>query len=102
MFVEIIRINLRLSLSYTLLVPEGESASPWLAGINLDAFNGPTLGEKIAEAAYSINANILSPVATSELSPVADPDQPEYSSFITKSMLIRAHELGLAVKPWTV
>lgn len=94
MFVEIIRINLRLSLSYTLLVPEGESASPWLAGINLDAFNGPTLGEKIAEAAYSINANILSPVA--------DPDQPGYSSFITKSMLIRAHELGLAVKPWTV
>ncbi|GJJ09506.1 hypothetical protein Clacol_003729 [Clathrus columnatus] len=87
---------------YTLMVPEGERVSPWFAGIDINTYNGSNLGERIAEAAYDIHADILSPIATSELSPVADPGQPGYSAFTTKAMVSRAHELGLVVKPWTV
>lgn len=85
----------------TLLIPENESVSPWLAGIDVNALNGSTLGEKIAEAAKLINADILSPVATHGHS-AADPEQPGYNPFTTEDMVIRAHQLGLAVKPWTV
>lgn len=83
------------------MIPENESVSPWLAGIDVNALNGSSLGEKIAEAAKLINADILSPVATHGLS-TADPEQPGYNPFTTESMVTRAHQLGLAVKPWTV
>ncbi|KAL0950754.1 hypothetical protein HGRIS_007522 [Hohenbuehelia grisea] len=86
----------------TTLVGPGNTTSPWLAGVRPESFPGPTVGEKIAQAAHSIKADILSPSATSSLSPVADPTLPGYIPFTTKEMIDEAHRLGLTVKPWTV
>ncbi|KAF9243899.1 PLC-like phosphodiesterase [Melanogaster broomeanus] len=57
--------------------------SPWLAGLRLDDFPGPSLGERMAQAAHAINADILSPSGT---------------AFIPSF----AHSLSLRVKPWTL
>jgi glycerophosphoryl diester phosphodiesterase len=65
--------------------------SPWLGGLNLQNFSGSSLGVKLANAAHSINASILSPHAT---------DSPK--SLATKEMVDQAHYLGMLVKPWTV
>ncbi|KAJ7814158.1 PLC-like phosphodiesterase [Mycena olivaceomarginata] len=54
-------------------------------------FSGSSLGVKLANAAHSINASILSPHAT--YSP---------KSLATKEMVDQAHYLGMLVKPWTV
>ncbi|KAJ3496603.1 hypothetical protein NLJ89_g10462 [Agrocybe chaxingu] len=72
------------------------------AGLNVIAFEGATPGEKIANAAHSIKASILSPSATSGLSLAADPSQPGYVPFTTKAMIDQAHKNGMLVKPWTV
>ncbi|KAJ7225883.1 PLC-like phosphodiesterase [Mycena pura] len=69
----------------------GDTPYPWLAGLNLQAFPGSSLGLKIANAANSINATILSPSA-----------YPSNLSLTTKEMVDHAHELGMLVKPWTV
>lgn len=52
----------------------GTGASHWLAGIDIDSFKqgNNTVGERVALAAASIGANVLSPVGTSYASPVAD------------------------------
>lgn len=76
--------------------------SPWLAGLKLSDFPGATMGIKIVEAAKSIKADILSPAAASDASPVPDPTQAGYIPFTTKDMVDRAHELGMLVIPWTV
>ncbi|KAG6817618.1 hypothetical protein H0H87_006246 [Tephrocybe sp. NHM501043] len=76
--------------------------TPWFAGLKLSDFPGATIDEKIAEAAASIKADILSPSYISNSSPVADPSQAEYIPFTTKAMVDRAHKLGLKVVPWTV
>ncbi|THV06052.1 PLC-like phosphodiesterase [Dendrothele bispora CBS 962.96] len=77
------------------------STSPWLAGLRLDEFEGSSLGEQIANAANFINADILSPAdIAAEDSP--DPAMDGYVAFTTKAMVDKAHELGRAVKPWTV
>ncbi|EKM83481.1 hypothetical protein AGABI1DRAFT_66131 [Agaricus bisporus var. burnettii JB137-S8] len=83
------------------LEPDG-TKSPWHAGLDVRGFPGATLGEKIAYAAASINATILSPADTDHDSPVLDPTVPGYIPFTTKAMIDRAHELGLKVIPWTV
>ena len=76
--------------------------SPWLGGIDLSKFDGPTLGDQIAQAAHYIEADIISPIATAEASPVSDPTSKDYISFTTPEMVRHAHELGLLVKPYTV
>ena len=43
----------------------GQGPSNWLAGIDIDSFPGSTVGERVARAAHSINADFLSPVGTS-------------------------------------
>lgn len=78
------------------------STSPWLAGLRLDSFPGPTVGRQIAQAAQTIEANILSPAASSEWTPVPDPASPDYIPFATKDMVDEAHRLHIRVKPWTV
>jgi hypothetical protein len=52
------------------LTTHGVGASDWLAGIDIDTFEGETIGERVARAAASIKADILSPVATSVSLPV--------------------------------
>ncbi|CAA7258745.1 unnamed protein product [Cyclocybe aegerita] len=84
------------------LVSEETLIIGFTAGLNVFAFEGATLGEKIANAAYSIKASILSPSATSGLSLAPDPAQPGYIPFTTKAMIDQAHKNGMLVKPWTV
>jgi len=94
----------------TAYIPDG-SASLWLAGLNplnpstpkeFVLFNASTPSERVAQAAWAIGADILSPSAESYLSPTADPNLPGFSWFTTPGMVREARRLGLAVKPWTV
>ncbi|KAG1716333.1 hypothetical protein ID866_817 [Astraeus odoratus] len=76
------------------------STTPWLAGLRLDDFPGPSLGEQMAQAARAINADILSPTATVV---IPSPEDPTRSvKFTTQSLISEAHRLGMQVKPWTV
>lgn len=75
--------------------------SPWLAGLRLETFPGHTLGQRIAQAAHSIHADILSPAAKHDSSSI-DPDVDGWISFTTRDMVDKVHELGFRVKPWTV
>jgi len=75
-----------------------DSPSKWLAGLRIDDFPGANMGEKVASAAASISADILSPIAISSGENPSDPNYP----FTTKDMIRRSHELGMEVKPWTV
>ncbi|KAJ3567154.1 hypothetical protein NP233_g6556 [Leucocoprinus birnbaumii] len=77
-------------------------STTWLAGLELTDFPGATLPEKIANAAGSIGATILSPAAVNDSSPVPDPNQAGYIPLTTKPMIDQAHKLGLEVIPWTV
>ena len=78
------------------------STTPWLAGLRLDSFPGPSLAQQVAQAAHSIGADILSPSASSFETPAADPQMEGYVEFTTKEMIDTAHKLGLQVKPYTV
>lgn len=46
------------------LTIHGTGPGNWLAGLDIDTFEGETIGERIARAAKSINADFLSPTAT--------------------------------------
>ncbi|KAF8592072.1 PLC-like phosphodiesterase [Ramaria rubella] len=86
----------------TTLVPDdGDTVSPWLGGVDLTRFNGTTLGERIAQAAHSIEADILSPVAFN-MNPTTNTGLRDYVGFTTPEMVKLSHELGMEVKPWTV
>ncbi|KAL5518567.1 hypothetical protein ACEPAH_250 [Sanghuangporus vaninii] len=76
--------------------------SPWLGGIDLSSFPGPSTGEKVAQAADALGADILSPSAQSFETPVSDPSMQGYVPFASSEMVREAHRLGLDVKVWTV
>lgn len=76
--------------------------SPWLGGVDVSKFPGSTTGQKIANAAKSIRADILSPAAVDNSSTAPDPSQAGYVPFTTKEMIEEAHKNGLVVSPWTV
>ncbi|KAI0359009.1 PLC-like phosphodiesterase [Trametes cingulata] len=78
------------------------STTPWLAGLRLDSFPGPTLAAQVAQAAHHIGTDILSPSAESFMSPVPDPEMEGYVPFTTREMVEEAHRLGMLVKPYTV
>jgi glycerophosphoryl diester phosphodiesterase len=77
--------------------------SAWLQ-LDVDSFNGSTVGERVAQAAASINADILSPsgLAYNGNLTLLDPTFPGYETFTTEAMVDTAHALGLSVKVWTV
>ncbi|CAL1696216.1 unnamed protein product [Somion occarium] len=77
------------------------TTTPWLAGLRLDAFPGPSFEEQVAQAAHYIGADILSPAAVSSEGAV-DPAFTDFIPFTTKPMVEEAHRLGLQVKPFTV
>ncbi|TCD60980.1 hypothetical protein EIP91_009188 [Steccherinum ochraceum] len=83
----------------TAMNPDNKT-TPWLAGLRLDAFPGPTKDEQVAQAAHFIGAHILSPAATGS-GGSEDPMIEGYVPFTTKSMVDEAHRLGMLVKPWT-
>ncbi|TBU34888.1 PLC-like phosphodiesterase [Dichomitus squalens] len=78
------------------------STSPWLAGLRLDSFPGPSISRQVAQAAHSIRADVLSPAASASETPVPDPEMEGYVPFTTREMIEHAQRLGLKVKPWTV
>lgn len=78
------------------------STTPWLAGLDLSIFPGPTFEQQVAQAARYVHADILSPAATSSESHSVDPTMAEYVPFTTELMVQEAHNLGIQVKPWTV
>jgi glycerophosphoryl diester phosphodiesterase len=70
-------------------------ASPWLGGIDIDAFAGDPV-----QAAASLGPDALSPVhGYPQDGSVLDPG---YRPFTTKAMIERAHAAGMKVIPWTV
>ncbi|KAF8845300.1 PLC-like phosphodiesterase [Paxillus ammoniavirescens] len=83
----------------TAFVPDN-STTPWLAGLRLDDFPGPSLGERTAQAAHAINADILSPSGTTFIPAFVEPRGDVH--FTTKAMIREAHALGLKIKPWTM
>ncbi|KAF8213459.1 PLC-like phosphodiesterase [Mycena galopus ATCC 62051] len=76
---------------YETAVTPDNTVSPWLGGLNLQNISGSSLSVKLANAAHSINASILSPDAY---------DSP--NSLTTRELVAQAHYLGMLVKPWTV
>jgi len=87
--------------SETAVMPDN-TTSPWLAGLRLDQFPGPSTAEQVAQAAHWLGADVLSPSAESFASTSQDPAMPGYAPFTTKDMVDVAHDLGMVVKPWTV
>jgi glycerophosphoryl diester phosphodiesterase len=70
-------------------------ASPWLGGIDIDAFGGDPL-----KAIKSFGASAYSPVhGFPQDGKVTDPG---YRPYVTKQMVDEAHRLGIKVIPWTV
>jgi len=70
-------------------------ASPWLGGIDIDAYGG-----SLVAAAASFHADAISPVA-------GDPQDgavtdPGYVPYTTPEMVRAAHAAGMLVIPWTV
>lgn len=78
------------------------NVSPWQAGLDVNSFPGDTAGARIANAAKSIGADILSPNFVDDVSPTQDPAVVGFIPFTTKEMVVQAQELGMQVKPWTV
>ncbi|KAH8120662.1 PLC-like phosphodiesterase [Phellopilus nigrolimitatus] len=76
--------------------------SPWLAGINLSSFPGPSSGEKAAQAAHALGVDLFSPSAESFQSPSPDPNIDGYEPFASREMVREAKRLGMGVKVWTV
>ena len=70
-------------------------ASPWLGGIDIDAFGG-----SLVAAAASFGADAISPVhGNPQDGKVGDPD---YRPYTTPPLVAEAHDSGLDVIPWTV
>ncbi|GJE87811.1 PLC-like phosphodiesterase [Phanerochaete sordida] len=88
-------------IDYETASDHNNATTPWLGGLDLNLFPGPTFEQQVAQAARYIRADILSPAATGD-SHVADPTMDGYVPFTTKVMVDEAHSLGLEIKPWTV
>ncbi|GII29121.1 glycerophosphodiester phosphodiesterase family protein [Planotetraspora mira] len=81
--------------NYDFLQTGQPGASPWLGGIDIDAFGGDPL-----KAIKSFGAKAFSPVhGFPQNGKVTDPG---YRPYVTKAMVDEAHRLGLKVIPWTV
>ena len=80
----------------------GSNLPKWLAGLSVESFPGETFGQKIANAANYIGADILSPRAFSRSGTGIDPEEEGYVPFTTWEMVQEAHKNGLLVIPWTV
>ncbi|GAA2452064.1 glycerophosphodiester phosphodiesterase family protein [Actinomadura vinacea] len=81
--------------NYDFLQTGQPGRSPWLGGIDIDDFGGDPLS-----AVRSFGADAFSPVhGFPQNGKITDPG---YRPYVTKSMVDRAHRLGLKVVPWTV
>ncbi len=81
--------------NYDFLQVGKPGASPWLGGIDIDDFGGDPL-----RAVRSFGADAFSPVhGFPQNGKITDPG---YVPYVTRTMVSRAHRLGLKVIPWTV
>ncbi|KAF9535471.1 PLC-like phosphodiesterase, partial [Crepidotus variabilis] len=85
----------------TTIYGPSNTTSQWQAGLVIDSFEGATSGEKVANAAAYIKAQVLSTAAVSSQGNATDPADPGYVPFTTKAMIDQAHKNGVLVKPWT-
>ncbi|HEX2175974.1 MAG TPA: glycerophosphodiester phosphodiesterase family protein [Nocardioidaceae bacterium] len=69
--------------------------SPWLAGLDIDDFDG-----NLVAAAAEIGVDAVSPAHGEPVR--MGVDNPQYRPFVTETMVHDAHECGMAVIPWTV
>jgi glycerophosphoryl diester phosphodiesterase len=81
-----------------ILALPADKASLWLDGHTLDAQPGNTTSLRVAQAAASLGADIVSPLhgAPGESGDAA------YVLFTDEQMTHEAHRLGVHVLPWTV
>lgn len=70
--------------------------------MDINVFPGETFGAKVANAAKSLGADVLSPNFVADNSPVQDPALAGFIPFTTKEMVNQAHANGMKAKPWTV
>ncbi|KAK4048735.1 hypothetical protein OIO90_005728 [Microbotryomycetes sp. JL221] len=83
------------------LTTHGTGPGNWLAGIDIDDFDGATPQERAVQAAASIKADYISPVGTAYASEVDDPADSGWIPFTTPALTRKAHDLGLKVATWT-
>lgn len=69
--------------------------SPWVGGVDVDAYGGD-----LARAAHSVGATGIAPVHGNPQD--GSVDDPGYRPFTTAKMIASAHRLGMTVIPWTV
>ena len=74
-------------------------ASPWLGGLDADAY-GRDPATALVGAAHSFGASAISPVQGTPQS--GGVTQPGFVPFTTPDMIEKAHAVGMAVIPWTV
>ena len=70
-------------------------SSPWLGGIDIDDFDGDPVA-----AVASFGAEAYSPVQGSPQN--GSIDDPDFTPYVTRRVVERAHRSGLGVIPWTV
>lgn len=70
-------------------------ASPWLAGMDIDDYDG-----NFVAAAAEIGVDAVSPAHGEPVR--VGVDDPHYRPFVTQAMVDDAHERGIDVLPWTV
>jgi glycerophosphoryl diester phosphodiesterase len=70
-------------------------ASPWLAGMDIDDYDG-----NLVAAAAEIGVDAVSPAHGEPVR--MGVDDPQYRPFVTEAMVDDAHARGIDVLPWTV
>jgi glycerophosphoryl diester phosphodiesterase len=88
-----IRLNALTSSHY--LERDLQGVSPWLAGLDIDDFDG-----NLVAAAAQIGVDAVSPAHGEPVR--MGVTNPQYRPFVTQTMVDDAHDRGIAVIPWTV
>jgi len=81
--------------NYTFLQVAQPGASPWLGGIDIDAYE-----DSVVKAAKSFGASAISPVHGFPQN--GRIDDPDYRPYVTVDMVREAHRADLEVIPWTI
>lgn len=89
------RISLNALTSSYYLEQGAPGPSPWLAGLDIDDFDG-----NLVAAAAEIGVDAVSPAHGEPVR--LGVDHPQYRPFVTPMMVDDAHDCGMAVIPWTV
>jgi glycerophosphoryl diester phosphodiesterase len=89
------RVRLNALTSSYYLEQGAPGPSPWLAGLDIDDFDG-----NLVAAAAEVGVDAVSPAHGEPVR--LGVDDPQYRPFVTQTMVDDAHDCGMAVIPWTV